>query len=178
MVDPSDLPRFRRLGVAANAQPLWACAEPQLVEVTNPFLGEERARRQYPFGDLLHHGAVLAMGSDWSVSTADVMDQVSVAVTRLVPADAPSEPFLAEQRIDLADALAAFTAGSAFVNHFDADRGTLRSGAVADLVVLDRNPFEVERIWEVEVDLTVVGGEVVYRREGQNARGSTRPTMA
>jgi predicted amidohydrolase YtcJ len=164
VVHPADLPRFRRLGVAATAQPLWACNEPAMTELTIPFLGRERARRQYPFGSLLAQGVVLAMGSDWSVTTPHVMRQVSVAVTRLVPGEAASAPFLPEERIDLTAALHAFTAGSAYVNHLDADRGVIEAGAVADLVVLDRDPFEAERLWEVEVDLTVVGGEVVFRR--------------
>jgi predicted amidohydrolase YtcJ len=164
LIDPSDLPRFRRLGVTANAQPLWACNEDSVVELTNPFIGPERVPRMYPFGDLLRHGATLAMGSDWSVSTADVMAQISVAVDRLIPEDRPSEPFLPEQRLTLADGLMAFTAGSAYVNHLDADRGTLRPGSVADLVVLDANPFErTGRLWEVGVALTMVAGAVVHR---------------
>ncbi len=164
LIDPADLPRFRRLGVTANAQPLWACNEDSVVELTNPFIGPERVPRMYPFGDLLRHGATLAMGSDWSVSTADVMAQISVAVERLIPEDRPSDPFLPEQRLTLTDGLMAFTAGSAHVNHLDADRGTLRPGAVADLVVLDANPFErIGRLWEVGVALTMVAGEVVHR---------------
>ncbi|MGF1666512.1 MAG: amidohydrolase [Acidimicrobiia bacterium] len=164
LIDPADLPRFRRLGVTANAQPLWACNEDSVVELTNPFIGPERVPRMYPFGDLLRHGATLAMGSDWSVSTADVMAQISVAVERLIPEDRPSEPFLPEQRMTLTDGLMAFTAGSAYVNHLEADRGTLRPGSVADLVVLDANPFErTGRLWEVGVALTMVGGNVVHR---------------
>lgn len=165
LIDPADLPRFRRLGVVANAQPLWACNEESVVELTNPFIGPDRIPLLYPFGALLRHGATMAMGSDWSVSTADVMAQISVAVDRLIPDDRPSEPLLPEQRITLADGLIAFTAGSAHVNHLDGDRGTLRSGGVADLVVLDANPFEgTKPLWDTRVDLTMVGGTVVHRR--------------
>ncbi|MDH4306630.1 MAG: amidohydrolase [Acidimicrobiia bacterium] len=163
-VEPSDLPRFRRLGVAANAQPLWACNEPAVTELTIPFVGDDRALTMYPFGSLLEHGAVMAMGSDWSVSTADVMDQISVAVSRQVPETSDSEPFLPAERIELADALCAFTSGSAWVNHLESDRGTIHTGAVADLTVLSANPFDVEAIFDVEVDLTYVDGEVVYER--------------
>ncbi|MGH9104105.1 MAG: amidohydrolase, partial [Acidimicrobiales bacterium] len=65
LVHPDDVGRFSRLGVAANAQPFWACAEPQMTELTIPFLGEERSSWQYPFASLARTGAVLAGGSDW-----------------------------------------------------------------------------------------------------------------
>lgn len=164
VVHPDDVPRFRRLGVVANCQPLWACNDRAMTELTIPFLGPERARRQYPFGSLRRSGAVLAMGSDWPVSTADVMQQVAVAVRRLPVDDATVEPFLPEEAITLADALTAFSAGSAYVNHLGGETGTLRVGNVANLVVLNRNPFEVEDPSRVEVDLTVVAGDIVYQR--------------
>jgi predicted amidohydrolase YtcJ len=103
IVNPADVPRFRRLGVAANAQPLWACNEPQMTELTVPILGGERVEHQYPFRALLDQGANLAMGSDWSVSTADVMKQLAVAVDRLPAQDGRFTPFLAEQRIGLSE---------------------------------------------------------------------------
>ena len=65
------MPRFAELGVAANMQMLWACLDDQMVDLTIPFLGEERSRWQYPFGDLHRAGARLVAGSDWPVSTPD-----------------------------------------------------------------------------------------------------------
>lgn len=163
VIHPDDLPRFRRLGVAANAQPLWACNEDAVVELTAPFIGPERTSWMYPFGSLLRHGATMAMGSDWSVSTADVMYQLSVAVDRLIPDDRPSEPFLPGERMTLVDGLMAFTAGSAHVNHLEDARGTLRPGSIADLVVLDRNPFESdEPLWKTRVAATYVSGRSVH----------------
>ncbi len=162
VVDPADVPRFRRLGATANAQPLWAVAEETMTVLTIPYLGPERARLQYPWRSLLDAGATLAMGSDWPVTSPDVMRQVSVAVHRAA-ADAV-EPFLPEQRIGVLDALAAFTAGSAYVNHFDAETGSIEVGKRADLVLLSADPLEAEAIGAVEVDMTMVGGEVVYDR--------------
>lgn len=165
IVDPADRPRFRRLGVAANAQALWACNESSQVDLTIPFIGATRAERQYPFASLLAAGAVLAMGSDWSVSTADVMAQISVAVERTIPEDRPSEPFFPAERIRLTDALSAFTAGSAWVNHLEDERGTIRTGGVADMAILAANPFDTDRPRHtIRVDMTMVGGEVVHRR--------------
>ena len=82
VVHPDDLPRFRRLGAVANAQPLWAAHERQMDDLTIPFLGEPRWTWQYPFASLVRHGAILAMGSDWSVSTPDPLQEMHVAVNR------------------------------------------------------------------------------------------------
>ncbi|GAA0495609.1 amidohydrolase [Streptomyces olivaceiscleroticus] len=163
IVHPDDVPRFRRLGATANIQALWAAHEPQMDDLTIPFLGTERAALQYPFGDLLRAGATLAAGSDWPVSSPDPMAALHTAVHRRRPGAAPDAPaFLPEQRLDLGAALAAYTAGSAYVNHLD-DTGTIRAGNLADLAVLDRDPFEDPAdIAATRVLQTYVGGVRVH----------------
>ena len=164
VVQPQDVPRFRELGVVANLQAYWAQLEPQMEELTIPFLGRDRAQRQYPFGDLLRSGATLAMGSDWSVTTANPLEQIEVAVTRIDPENRGNAPFLPEQALPLDVALRAFTAGSAHVNHDD-DAGTLAVGRRADLALLDHNVFTPDRpIADARVDLTIAGGRVVFDR--------------
>ncbi|MGW1810751.1 amidohydrolase [Streptomyces sp. NPDC002078] len=162
VVQPDDVPRFARLGATANIQPLWAAHEPQMDELTIPFLGPERAAWQYPFGALLRSGARLAAGSDWPVSSPDPLQGIHVAVNRVEPGGT-GPVFLPQERLGLADALTAYTAGSAYVNHLD-DTGRVAVGALADLVVLDRDPFAgpPEAIAETAVALTYVGGERVY----------------
>lgn len=173
VVHPDDIPRFRLLGVAANLQMLWATREPQMVELTLPFLGEPRSAWQYPFGDLLRSGAVLVAGSDWSVSTPNPWAAIHVAVNRSIP---PGEvepglteenyaPFLPEQAIDLGTAMTAYTAGAAWVNHLD-DCGQIREAALADLVFLDRDPFDgpADEIGLTQVEQTYVGGRLVFER--------------
>ena len=76
------MPRFAALGVTANMQGLWAAHEPQMDELTIPFIGPERTQRQYVFGDLLRSGARLAAGSDWAVSSANPLRAIHVAVNR------------------------------------------------------------------------------------------------
>ncbi|MBL1104006.1 amidohydrolase [Streptomyces sp. 5-8] len=162
VVHPDDVPRFARLGATANIQPLWAAHEPQMDELTIPFLGPERAARQYPFGSLLRSGARLAAGSDWPVSSPDPLQGIHVAVNRVEPGG--TRPvFLPGERLGLTDALTAYTAGSAYVNHLD-DSGRVAVGALADLVVLDRDPFAgpPEAIAGTSVALTYVGGACVY----------------
>ncbi|WP_329493896.1 amidohydrolase [Kitasatospora herbaricolor] len=162
VVHPADVPRFARLGAIANIQPLWAAHEPQMDELTIPFLGPERAARQYPFGDLLRSGATLAAGSDWPVSSPDPLAGIHVAVNRTLPESDHERVFLPEQRLDLATALAAYTAGSAHVNGLD-DAGSLRPGNLADLVVLDRDVFLApQAVAEARVERTYVGGRLVH----------------
>ncbi|WP_447587628.1 amidohydrolase [Microbacterium lacticum] len=167
VVHPEDVPRFRELGVAANMQSLWATYEPQMVELTLPFLGEPRSAWQYPFGDLLRAGAVLAAGSDWSVSTPDPLAAIHTAVNRkAAPGHEEGEydAFLPEQAIDLATSLTAYTAGSAWVNHLDRVTGTIEVGKFADLAILDRDPFAgpSDEIGATRVLQTFVEGERVY----------------
>ena len=164
VVHPDDLPRFAALGVAANAQALWACDDAQMAELTTPLLGPERNGWQYPFGALLRSGARLVMGSDWPVSSPDPWQAVHVAVNRIPPGEV-AEPFLPEQAITLTQALSAYTAGSAWIDRH-ADGGAVRVGAVADLTVADTDPFALEPadLHEVGTDLTFVGGALVHER--------------
>ena len=170
VMHPADVPRFAALGVTANIQALWAAHEPQMDELTIPFLGPERAGRQYLFGDLLRSGARLAAGSDWAVSSANPMRAVHVAVNRSLPGavGAEAEPFLPAQGLELAEALAAYTAGSAYVNHLDGDGGTgaIEPGMLADLVVLERDPFAHPPgdLGSTRVLATYVQGDAVYQR--------------
>lgn len=163
VVHPDDVPRFAALGVVANCQAYWAMSEPQMDELTIPFLGPERARQQYPFASLARTGARLAMGSDWAVTTADPLQQLEVAVTRTDPAARDRPAFLPGQRLTLDQAFTAFTAGSAYVNHDD-DAGVLAVGRRADLAVLSDDVFAPGRtgIADARVELTVAAGRVVH----------------
>jgi predicted amidohydrolase YtcJ len=172
VVHPDDVPRFRALGVAANCQPLWACNEPQMTDLTVPFLGAERSGWQYPFASLAASGAQLCFGSDWPVSSPNPMWELHTAVNRTVPPGYPyggpesGTPFLPAERLSLPAAIAAFTIGSAYVNHDERDAGSVEPGKRADLVVLDRNLFAqpTSEIGLAEVDLTLVDGHVVHAR--------------
>ncbi|RCG29616.1 amidohydrolase [Sphaerisporangium album] len=172
IIEPSDIPRFARLEVTANLQPLWATHHMQMDELCIPFLGEERSGWQYPFADLVKTGARLCAGSDWPVSSADPLQGMHVAVNRTEPggsvhADYPTAqtPFLPRQSLDLATVMAAYTQGSARINHDD-EAGVIEEGMRADLVVLDRDPYALEPqdIWTTQVAMTFVDGEAVYER--------------
>jgi predicted amidohydrolase YtcJ len=166
VVHPDDRRRFADLDVTANMQPLWAAYDDSMVELTLPYLDHERARWQYPFADLLRRGARLAAGSDWPVSSPDPLAGIHVAVNRWVFGEegrGGSEPFLPEQALTLEQAFAAYTSGSARVNHLD-ECGTIAPGMGADLAVLDRDPFtgRAEEIAAATVVATYVDGVRVH----------------
>ena len=117
---------------------------------------------QYPFASLIRNGAQLAIGSDWSVSTADPWKILEVAVRRIDPGIV--KPTLSPRRAARSPrcALTAATAGSAWVNHLDRVTGTIEPGKLADLVVADRDPFEaLEAIGDTRTAATLIEGELV-----------------
>lgn len=166
VVAEADVPRFAALGAVANIQALWATHEDQLDELTLPFLADGLEARQYPFGDLVRAGARLAAGSDWPVSTADPIAAAHVAVTRVAPGIDAGPLGGAAQRLSLATALAAYTSGTAYVNHRDTETGHIRPGHRADLVVVSPDPFTLDTadIHEARVDSTWIDGQAVYTR--------------
>ena len=162
-IHPDDLPRFRELDVVANFQPLWAYADEYITDLTLPFIGEERGNWMYTIRSVVNAGGMIAFGSDWSVSTANPFPQIETAVTR-TDAEGDDAPFMPHETIDLATALAAFTINSAYVNGIDDVSGSIDVGNLADLIVLDRNLFDIpaKEISETRVLLTLFGGRPVH----------------
>ena len=167
LVDPADWPRFAALDAGANIQPLWARNEAQMTELTLPFLPAERHAFQYPFRSLQRAGARLVGGSDWMVSTPDVMQQVEVAVRRVDPDHRERGPLLPDEALDLETALRAYTTGGAWANHLDDVTGSIEVGKLADLVVLDRDLAreQPDRLGDTRVLLTLIEGEAVHGDE-------------
>jgi len=162
---PSDIPRFRELGVIADFQPLWAYADAYIRDLTEPFLGPQRSRWLYPIASMARTGAALAAGSDWSVSSMNPLEAIEVAITRCAPElPACSEPWIPEERVDLATMLAAYTIGGAYAGFEERASGSLEAGKLADLVVLDRNLFTIPagEISDSRVLLTLFEGRAVF----------------
>ncbi len=188
-ISPPDLDRFARLGVVANFQPLWACEDDQNTELTVPFVGPERAAWQYRIGAVLRRGARVAFGSDWPVSSADPLQEIHVAVNRVLydpggttPREPPAygglsaphtprphtpRPMLPAEAITVDAAIEAFTAGVAYVNHEEDVAGTLAPGMLADIAVLDQDLYAIPsgEIGATSVAMTIAGGQVVYGDE-------------
>lgn len=165
LIDPADIPRFKRLGVAANFQALWAYADPYITDLTIPILGPGRSRWLYPIGSVAGTGAVIAGGSDWSVSSMNPLEAIQVALTRRGPDDPPGDAWIPEEKVDLETMLRAYTINGAWLSHDEKARGSLEPGKAADVIVLTRNLFETppSEIGRVRILLTLLDGREVFR---------------
>jgi predicted amidohydrolase YtcJ len=161
---PLDVPRFAELGVIASMQPQHAEPNRNLFDVWLPHIGAERAAYGWPWRSILHSGARIAFGTDWPVVPLDPAASLHVAITRQTPAGEPAGGWLPDQRLKLAEALAAWTFGGAFAEHAEAKKGTLAEGMLADIAVLDRDivTAPASEIGDLKVKATIVGGRLVY----------------
>ena len=153
-VHHDDLARFR--GIVASMQPLHKADDGRYVERC---LGPQRVGGAFAFRDLRSAGARLAFGSDWPVVSCDPLEGIRAAVTGLT---SQGRVFAPEQNLTVEEALAAYTTGAAYALGLD-DAGSLRTGALGDLVIFDRDPFSAA--WADDppkILTTVVGGRVAY----------------
>ncbi|REJ04204.1 amidohydrolase [Microbacterium bovistercoris] len=180
IVARADVPRFADLDAVANIQALWATHEDQLDELTLPFLQDGQVDRQYPFGDFARAGARFAAGSDWPVSTADPVQAIHIAVNRAYPGSVQGPLGGPQQCLDLATAMAAYTSGSAFVNRREYDTGSIREGYLANLVVLDPDPFTLpaSEIHTSRAVATWIEGRNVYSAVPAIATSDTRKELS
>jgi hypothetical protein len=163
--NPDDIPRFRALGVIANFQPLWAYADPYIIKLTLPVLGPERSRWLYPFRSVHNSGAVVAAGSDWTVSSISPVEAIQIATTRRGLDQGPGPAWIPEETADLPAILAAYTINGAYANFQERETGSIEPGKAADLVILNRNLFHtrLHELHRTVILATLVDGKVVYR---------------
>ncbi|HVP36873.1 MAG TPA: amidohydrolase [Terriglobales bacterium] len=153
----TDIPRFAKSGMVASVQPGFWGSDKKWLEQR---LGEERMKVAYPFKSLLDSGAILAFGTDWPVESLNPMLGIYSAVTRGV--DTHGHASL--QNLTMEQAVKAYTIGSAYAEFQERKKGSLEIGKLADIVVLSKDIFSIplEDIPEVDVEMTVLGGKVVY----------------
>lgn len=168
LIHPDDQPRFRKLGVIANFQPLWAYADAYVTDLTLPFISRQTASYMYPIASMEKSGAVIAFGSDWSVSTANPFEEMETAITRMGSLGDTKVPFLPAESIALPEALAAFTINAAYTNRDEKNTGSLEVGKRANLAVLDRNLFEIppSEMSDTKVLVTLFEGKPVHGELG------------
>jgi predicted amidohydrolase YtcJ len=171
-IDAADIPRFASLGVVASMQPYHADPEPAQLDLYKSKIGPERASRGWPWNSIRRAGGRLAFGSDWPIVSFDPFLGLNSAVNRTTRAGRPAGGWLPGERLSLAEALAGYTSGSAWAAHEDAIKGTLQSGTLADVVVLDRDLFTAppSEIVATSVQTTILGGQVVYDKNSETSR--------
>lgn len=167
VIHPDDIKRFKELDVTASMQPDHFAMSERGVYTNR--IGLEREKHVFPIRTLQQAGAKLAFGTDFPIDVLNPLLQIYRAVTRI---DSSGETvWHPHERISLADALKAYTAGSARGTFREHELGTLEAGKLADIVVLGRNLFEmpVEEIPNASVQLTIVDGIIVYDHTSEMA---------
>lgn len=174
LVSKDDLPRFKDLGVVVIFQPLWACMDDYMVLVRDR-VGPARMEHMYPVMSLLNAGGKVAYGSDWPVASANPLEGIEVALTRLAPGATGGEMLAPTEKVTLEQAIQSYTLNSAYASHLDDRSGSLVVGKSADLVVLDQDLFKIpaNQIAKTKVLLTMFAGQAVY---GDLAIGSAPVT--
>lgn len=156
-----DRERMARLGVIANAQPLWSQLDALMTVLTVPRLGDERSATQYPWATLRELGVALSFGSDWPVSSADPLEGIAVACSRQTAERAPAGGWTPHERLSLTTAFGAYTTGTAYQAFRDA--GQLAIGQDADFALLSSDPRELADPRDVDT-IKVTGTWVAGRR--------------
>ena len=163
LIDPADLPRFAALGVIANFQPLWTYLDPMNKELILPRIGEARNNQQYQLRKVIDSGARISFGSDWPITDFTPLVALAVPVHRQSPDQQPPQGWSIEQAITIEEAMHFYTAAVAHQLFREANYGTLEVDKVADFIILDRNPMQIEPhdVRDIKVLATYRKGEKV-----------------
>jgi predicted amidohydrolase YtcJ len=164
-ISAQDIDRFGKLGVIASMQPLHSYPDEDTLDIWARNIGPERAKRAWVWHSIEDKGGALAFGSDWPVVTLNPWRGVQTALTRQTDEGKPEYGFVPQQRLSLDDTLRGYTLGAAFAGRREKTEGSIETGKLADLIVIDRNLFMIEptEIGKTEVLMTMVGGKVVYK---------------
>jgi predicted amidohydrolase YtcJ len=168
LVNDEDIERFKKLGAVGIVQPFWFMQEPGYYdEIEVPYLGLERANQEYPMKSFFKQGVRIASSSDYIVTPDfNPLHGIQQGVTRIEEGVTdPSKIANPDERATLEDMIDSFTINGAYANHVDDITGSLEVGKKADLIVLDKNLFEIPetQIKDAKVVLTMVEGKEVYR---------------
>jgi len=165
LIHENDIPRFSELNISANFQAAWALPDEWITEINIPELGIERVNRMYPIRSIHDAGGTIVGGSDWAVTTMNPLIAIETAVTRQDPSNRVEGTLNKNERMELTEMLKAYTINAAEVMHQGHLTGSIEIGKFADLIILEKNLYEIphNEIGEVRVIETVLEGNTVFR---------------
>jgi predicted amidohydrolase YtcJ len=172
LVEPEDIKRFKQLEVIGVPQPFWFKIDDYYAELALPYLGKERAAKQYPMKSFIDAGVIMASASDFPVTIPfDPLIAIQIGITRLDSVEATEEVLWPEERASLEDLITSFTYNGAYANFLENETGSIEVGKQADIIVLDQNLFEIptNEIAKARVLLTLVDGVEVFRASDFNS---------
>lgn len=184
LVSPADIPRFKELGVIAAVNPYWHFKDDYYYNLQLPYLGKDRAEKEYPMKSFIDAGVMLASASDYPVTAPpDPLFGIEVGITRTVPSGSLSYgavqdpgdpkyklPLWPEESVDLPSMIASYTYNGAYANFLEKETGSIEVGKSADMIILNQNLFKIPstEISKAKVLMTMFKGEEVYKADNFN----------
>jgi len=167
MISEEDIPRFSELNIAATFQATWAMPDEYIMGINIPEIGIERVNRMYPIQSVFEAGGLIVGGSDWAVTTMNPLVAIETAIRREDPDDRLKGTLNEDERMGLTEMLKAYTINAAYIMHQDNITGSIEAGKFADLIILDKNLYDIptNEISEVRVMETIIEGKTVFRIE-------------
>ena len=164
MISKEDIPRFSELNIAATFQAVWAMPDEYITEISIPEIGIERVNKMYPIQSVFEAGGLIVGGSDWAVTTMNPLIAIETAITRKDPEDRLKGTLNKDERMGLTEMLKAYTINAAYIMHQDNITGSIEAGKFADLIILDKNLYNItpNEISEVRVVATIIEGKTVF----------------
>lgn len=166
LVASEDIYHFAQLGVVAVPQPFWFKIDDYYWKLALPYLGKERADKQYPMQSFINAGVIMASSSDFPVTIpCDPLIAIQTGITRSASGDISAGVLWPEERSTLEEMIISYTYNGAYANFLEKETGSIEVGKQADIIVLDQNLFEIptNEISETKVLLTLVDGQTVFR---------------
>jgi len=160
-----DIPRFAELGVIASMQPTHCITDKRFCEKR---IGKERSKGAYAWRRLLDAGAKIAFGTDYSVEPLEPMEGLYAAVTRKDRAGEEGDGWFPDQKLSMEEAIELYTLGAAYAQFMEYRKGMIKKGYLADMLIMENDLMTIphDQIMKTRVDYTIIGGKVVYKREG------------
>ena len=158
-----DIPRFAEIGVIASMQPTHCITDKRFCEKR---IGKERSKGAYAWRRLLNAGAKLAFGTDYSVEPLEPMEGLYASVSRKDRLGEEGEGWFPDQKLTMEEAIEFYTLGAAYAQFMEDRKGMIKTGYLADVIILNQDLMTIpeDQIMKTQVDFTIVGGKVVYKR--------------